>query len=117
MKLGQEIDDRTLAVLQVGNWRQSLHKENLVHILGSLAAHDPEDNGALRVADVVQLLEARRIQYIVDCLGYIVHAHFMERKVPVLGLRMCVLHMLPGIRIASDIGHPDIVALLIEQIA
>lgn len=96
-----------------GHRCQCLHSNDLLHVFGSLTAHNPEDNGTLRVSNVVQLRIARLIEHIVNCAGYIVHAHLMEGEVPVLGVMMRVLDVLPRVRIATHIGHPHIVALLV----
>lgn len=114
MKLGQKIDHRTLAMAQEGNRCQCLHCNDLLHVFRSLTAHNPEDNGTLRVTNIVQLRIARFIEHIVNCAGYIVHAHLMESKVPELGVMMRVLDVLARVRIAPHIGHPHIVALLVE---
>lgn len=113
MKLGQEIHHWTLAMTQEGYWCQRLHCDDLLHVFGSFTAHNPEDNSTLRVTNVVQLRIARFVEHIVNCAGYIVHAHLMECKVPELGVIMCVLDVLARVRITPYIGHPHIVALLV----
>lgn len=116
MPLGQEVDHRTAAVLEECHRCQSLHQNDLVHILGLLAGHDPEHNGSLGVTNVVQLAYARGIEDVVHCGGYIMLSHLVECKVPELGMVGAILNMLSRVRIATNIGHPDIVPLIVEQV-
>lgn len=116
MPLRQEVDHRTPTVLQVGHWSQSLHQDYFIHVLWPFTGHDPEHNRSLRMSNIMYLANTCIVQDVVNGAGNIMFAHLMERKVPELGVVGAVLDMFTGVGIAPDIRHPDVVALVVEQV-
>lgn len=76
-ELGEQPDHRALQVRHVSNGCEGHHQSNLLVVTRKFWGHYVEGRGALRVADVDEVLVASVTQDVVDFRGQVVHADLM----------------------------------------
>jgi len=85
-------------------------------IIGSLTAHDEENGGALRMANVLDLWLVCVNQNMINGSGHIKLADLVEGEVPVLIRLEASIQILAGVYVATGIQHPDVVTLAVKDI-
>lgn len=109
--------NRVLNKVKIGHGSQSRHELDLFHITGPLTSHYEERGSALRVSNIVDLLETLTPgKDIINGSRQIVYTQFVERKVPKLRLISMESLVLPGIAISTGVEQPNIIAKITEQI-